>query len=68
MLEDTLLADVRKELLAPDVVRWVEREVTNAMHAPDNSDKYGAELVAVNTEIALVVDAIATIGVVPRYR
>ena len=44
---------------------WIinEREVTNAMHAPDTSDKYGAELVAVDTEIARVVDAIATIGV-----
>lgn len=62
MLEETLLADIRKELLAPDVVRWVEREITKAMHAPDDSDKYWAELAVVDAKMGHVVDAIAKIG------
>lgn len=67
-LEDRLLSDVRSELLSPDVIRWVEREVANALNAPDDADRHEADLSSVEAEISRVVDAIAQVGMSPALQ
>ena len=61
-LEDTLLADIRKELLAPEILPWIQREVTKAMDTPDDTGRHESELIEIDAEIARIVDAIAQIG------
>ena len=64
-LENHLLAEVRQELLSPNVIRWVEREVASALNASDDTSQYEAELISLESEIARVVDAIAQVGISP---
>ncbi len=64
-LEDHLLAEVRQELLAPNVIRWVKREISSALNTPDNTNQYETELMSLGSEITRVVDAIAQVGISP---
>ena len=61
-LEDFLLADIRKELLAPEILPWVQREVTKAMDTPDDTVAHESALIEIDAEIARIVDAIAQVG------
>ncbi len=67
-LENHLLAEVRQELLSPNVMRWVDREVAHAVHASDDTSQYEAELISLESEIARVVDAIAQVGISPALQ
>ena len=67
-LENHLLAEVRQELLSPNVIRWVEREVTSALNAPDDTNRYETELMSLEDDIVRVVDAIAQVGISPALQ
>ena len=64
-LESYFFSEIQRELTSPDVIRWVQREVTSALNAPDDSDRYELELLSVEAELARVVDAIAQVGISP---
>ena len=54
--------------LSVAMLQWVKREVSKGLQAPDESDRFEAELAALDAEIANVVDAIAHIGMSPALQ
>ena len=52
-------------MLSSNVIRWVEREVANALNAPDDTSQHEDELLSLDDDVIRVVEAIAQVGISP---